>query len=113
MYARRNSGVARVGAISSCHMEDFSPVIEAVSAEPGSTEDEPEHWINVGFARNTMMSVFGKLIDLVRAGKIRRFFLVGGADIPVGMRQGGLRLPLFLSRMSLPTRRLKDSRPAS
>ena len=34
----------------------------------------------VGFARNTIMSVADKVIDAVKAGKIRHFFLVAGCD---------------------------------
>ena len=32
----------------------------------------------VGFARNAVMSVAGTVIDAVKAGKIRHFFLVAG-----------------------------------
>ncbi|MEA4880742.1 MAG: hydroxylamine reductase [Synergistaceae bacterium] len=60
--------------------KDFSPVIEAALEAPGFAEDAPPHFINVGFARNTVMSVAGKVIDLVKAGKIRHFFLIGGCD---------------------------------
>lgn len=59
---------------------DFGPVIEAALAEPGFTEDAPEKFITVGFARNTVMSVANKVVELVKAGKIRRFFLIGGCD---------------------------------
>ena len=72
--------VAWPGATHIDEKKDFTPVIEAALAAPGFTEDEPEHWINVGFARNTVMSVAGKVIDLVKAGKIRHFFLIGGCD---------------------------------
>ena len=34
----------------------------------------------VGFARETIMSVAGKVIDAVKAGQIRHFFLVAGCD---------------------------------
>ncbi|NLB82973.1 MAG: hydroxylamine reductase [Synergistaceae bacterium] len=60
--------------------KDFSPVIKAALEAPGFDEDAPPHFINVGFARNTVMSVAGKVIDLVKAGKIRHFFLIGGCD---------------------------------
>ncbi|MBP8912039.1 MAG: hydroxylamine reductase [Phycisphaerae bacterium] len=59
---------------------DFAPVIEAALAAPGFAADEPAKYITVGFGRNTVMSVAGKVIDLVKAGKIRHFFLVGGCD---------------------------------
>jgi hydroxylamine reductase len=59
---------------------DFTPVIEAALAAPGFTQDAPAKFITVGFARNTVMSVAGKVIDAVKAGKIRHFFLIGGCD---------------------------------
>lgn len=60
--------------------KDFSPVIEAALAQPGFTEDAPEKYITIGFARNTVLSVADKVIDLVKRGKIRHFFLIGGCD---------------------------------
>jgi hydroxylamine reductase len=60
--------------------KDFTPVIEAALAAPGFTEDAPEQTILVGFGRNTVMSVADKVVDAVKSGAIRHFFLVGGCD---------------------------------
>jgi hydroxylamine reductase len=64
------------------HIADgnFAPVIEKALALPGFTEEAPGKNVLVGFGRNTVMNVAGKVIDLVKAGKIRHFFLVGGCD---------------------------------
>ncbi|MCX5644273.1 MAG: hydroxylamine reductase [Phycisphaerae bacterium] len=59
---------------------DFTPVIEAALAAPGFAQDAPAQYITVGFGRNTVMSVAGKVIDLVKQGKIRHFYLIGGCD---------------------------------
>lgn len=59
---------------------DFIPVIEAAQALPGFTEDTPEKFITIGFGRDTVMSVADKVIDGVKAGAIRHFFLIGGCD---------------------------------
>ncbi|MBP7868588.1 MAG: hydroxylamine reductase [Firmicutes bacterium] len=59
---------------------DFSPAIDAALAEPGFSEDGPDHYITVGFGHNAVMSVAGQVIDAVKAGKIRHFFLIGGCD---------------------------------
>ncbi len=59
---------------------DFTPVIKAALAAPGFAADEPAEYITVGFGRNTVMSVAGKVIDLVKQGKIRHFYLIGGCD---------------------------------
>ncbi len=60
--------------------KDFSPVIEAALKAEGFAEDAPEHYITIGFARNAVLSVADKVIELVKSGKIRHFFLIGGCD---------------------------------
>ena len=59
---------------------DFSPAIDAALAEPGFSEDGPDHYITVGFGHNAAMRVAGQVINAVKAGKIRHFFLIGGCD---------------------------------
>ena len=49
-------------------------------AAPGFTEDAEEKTITIGFARNTVMSVADKVIEAVKAGQIKHFFLIGGCD---------------------------------
>jgi hydroxylamine reductase len=60
--------------------KDFSPVIEAALAAPGFAEDGEDKTITVGFGRNTVMSVAPQVIDAVKTGKIKHFFLIGGCD---------------------------------
>jgi hydroxylamine reductase len=61
--------------------KDFTPVIEAALAAPGFSADiEPAKFITVGFGRNAVMSVAGTVIDAVKSGAIKHFFLVGGCD---------------------------------
>ncbi|NMC32508.1 MAG: hydroxylamine reductase [Veillonellaceae bacterium] len=64
------------------HITDrnFKPVIDAALAAPGFPEDEPEKTILVGFGRNAVLGAAPKVIELVQAGKIRHFFLIGGCD---------------------------------
>jgi hydroxylamine reductase len=64
------------------HVEDrdFAPVIKAALEAPGFTEDAPEKRIMIGFARNSVLGAAGKVVELVKAGKIRHFFLIGGCD---------------------------------
>ena len=59
---------------------DFTPAIEAALKAPGFAEDAPAKYIMTGFGHNAVMSVAAKVIDAVKAGKIRRFFLIGGCD---------------------------------
>ncbi|MBU1069968.1 hydroxylamine reductase [Myxococcota bacterium] len=60
--------------------ENFGPVIEKALAMSGFAADEPVHEILVGFGHQAVMNVAGPVIEAVKAGKIRHFFLVGGCD---------------------------------
>jgi len=60
--------------------KNFAPVIEAAMAAAGFQADAEEKTIMIGFARNAVMSVADKVIEAVKAGKIRHFFLIGGCD---------------------------------
>ncbi|UQZ88968.1 hydroxylamine reductase [Deltaproteobacteria bacterium Smac51] len=60
--------------------KDFGPVIEKALAMPGFAADEDKGSVLAGFGRQAVLSVAGKVIELVKAGKIRRFMLVGGCD---------------------------------
>ncbi|MHC4231944.1 MAG: hydroxylamine reductase [Planctomycetota bacterium] len=60
--------------------KDFFPVIEAALAAPGFTEDAEEKTITIGFGHNAVMGVAGAVIDAVKAGQIKHFFLIGGCD---------------------------------
>jgi hydroxylamine reductase len=59
---------------------DFGPVIEKALSLPGYLEDVPGKKVFAGFARNTVLGVADKVIDAVKGGHIRHFFLVGGCD---------------------------------
>ncbi|PKM97027.1 MAG: hydroxylamine reductase [Elusimicrobia bacterium HGW-Elusimicrobia-3] len=59
---------------------DFGPAVEAALAAPGFAEDGDPRTILVGFGHNTVMGVAGTVIDAVKAGKLKHFFLIGGCD---------------------------------
>jgi hydroxylamine reductase len=60
--------------------KDFSPVINKALELPGFQEDLEGKSVLVGFGRNAVLSVAGRVIDSVKAGHIKRFILVGGCD---------------------------------
>jgi hydroxylamine reductase len=59
---------------------DFAPVIEAALAAEGFPEDGPDETILVGFGHEAVMGVAGKVIEAVKSGAVRHFFLIGGCD---------------------------------
>jgi hydroxylamine reductase len=72
-------GVAHIEADASGH-KDFGAVIAAARAASGFETDAPLETITVGFARHAVLGVAGAVIDAVKSGRIRHFFLVGGCD---------------------------------
>lgn len=60
--------------------EDFSAVIEAALKEKGFEEDAQKKEILIGFGRDTVLSLANVIIDAVKKGSIKHFFLVGGCD---------------------------------
>lgn len=60
--------------------KDFSEVIAKAQEMPGFTDDADKGSVLVGFGHDAVMGVADKVIDAVKSGAIRHFFLVGGCD---------------------------------
>lgn len=66
--------------------KDFTPVIEKALALGGYTKDQHMPGINggiqvtTGFSHGTVLSVADQVIEAVKNGDIKHFFLVGGCD---------------------------------
>jgi hydroxylamine reductase len=59
---------------------DFAPVIEKALELSGFQADKEGKYVTVGFGRNAVLSVAGKVVEAVKNGHIKRFLLVGGCD---------------------------------
>ncbi|MFJ9453750.1 hydroxylamine reductase [Kitasatospora sp. NPDC101447] len=84
-YRRRIFTAGPVGWPGVRHLtgRDFTPVVQAAKALPGFPESPAEErFITVGFGRDAVLSVADQVVDAVRRGAIRHFFLVGGCDGP-------------------------------
>jgi hydroxylamine reductase len=64
------------------HIPDlnFQPVIDRALELPGFEEDHVTQEVTVGFARNAVLGVADKVIEAVKSGDIKHFFLVAGCD---------------------------------
>jgi hydroxylamine reductase len=64
------------------HIEgkDFSLVIDKALELPGFQEDMEGKYVTVGYGRNAVLNIAGKVVDAVKNGHIKRFLLVGGCD---------------------------------
>ena len=65
-----------------CHVtrKDFSPVIAKALALPGFTIEEPAKYITVGMGHGAILQVADKVVDAVKSGAIKHFFVIGGCD---------------------------------
>jgi len=59
---------------------DYTAVIQRALVMSGFAADVPGKAVTVGFMRNAVLDNAATIVDLVKAGKIRHFFLVGGCD---------------------------------
>lgn len=59
--------------------KDFSPAIKKAQ-ELGGLEEKPGKTLTIGFAHDTLLSVADKVVDAVKSGAIKRFFVMAGCD---------------------------------
>jgi hydroxylamine reductase len=74
------SGLVAWPGVQHIQNGNFKPLIDAALAAPGFAADAPEQSILVGFGHNAILGVADKVIGAVKAGQVRRFFLIGGCD---------------------------------
>jgi len=74
------AGVVGWPGVTHLRDRDFAPVIEAALKADGFEEDGPAKTITVGFGHKAVLGVAGKVVELVKQGKIKHFFLIGGCD---------------------------------
>ncbi len=74
------SGLVAWPGVTHIANRDFKAVIDAALASPGFDEDGADTCITVGFAHNAVLGVADKIVEAVKAGQIKHFFLIGGCD---------------------------------
>ncbi len=82
-YADRtySYGVAGVEGVKKIENDDFGPVIEkALSLEDANISSDKT--LTTGFHHETVLSIAPQIIDAVKAGKIKKFFVIAGCDAP-------------------------------
>jgi len=81
-YSERLWTLGPVGWPGIKHLDghDYAPIVEQALALPGFETDGDDKTILTGFGREAVLSVADKVIDAVKAGAIKHFFLVGGCD---------------------------------
>jgi len=74
------SGLVAWPGVRHVTRDDFSPVIKAALAQPGFVTEGVEHYITVGFGRNTLLSKVDEITELIQSQRLRHIFLIGGCD---------------------------------
>ncbi len=74
------TGIVGFSGVAHVPNDDFSAVIAKAKALPGYAATEDKGSVLTGFARNAVLGVADKVIEAVKSGAIRHFFLVGGCD---------------------------------
>ena len=74
------SGLVAWPGVTHISERDFSPVIEAAQKADGFQVAGQGRTITVGFGHAAVMGVADKVVEAVKNGDIRHFFLVGGCD---------------------------------
>ncbi len=72
-------GVKHIKADANGH-KDFSAMIEHAIKLGGWTDEVSDDPLMTGFGHNAVLGVADKVVDAVKAGKIKHIFLVGGCD---------------------------------
>lgn len=61
--------------------DDFTPIIEKALSLP-EADMQSDKTVTTGFHHETVLGIAPEIIDAVKAGKIKRFFVIAGCDAP-------------------------------
>ncbi len=72
-------GIAGVSGVKHIKNRDFSEVIDKALSQLALAEN-PQGTFSTGFHYTAVLALADKIIEAVKAGRIRRFFFIGGCD---------------------------------
>lgn len=73
-------GLVRWPGVKHIEKRDFAPVIEAAQKAEGFVNDGEDKTIMTGFGHNAVLNVADKVVEAVKSGAVKHFFLIGGCD---------------------------------
>ncbi|MGN5651561.1 hydroxylamine reductase [Bacillus sp. Brlt_9] len=73
--------IAGLEGVQKIENDDFTPLIEKAVELPEVHMDSDEQLVT-GFHHNTVLSLAPEIIEAVKEGKIKRFFVIAGCDAP-------------------------------
>jgi len=76
------TSIARLPGVKHIEGYDYSEVIAKAKSLPKLPEQPGKYKLTIGYSTTVVKSLAGKIKELVEAGKIKHFFVVGGCDTP-------------------------------
>jgi len=76
------TGPVKLTGVKHIDEYNFTPIIEKAKSLAELEEKPGDVVLTTGFSKSVILSLAGKIKELVETGKIRHFFLVGGCDSP-------------------------------
>lgn len=76
------TSIARLPGVKHIEGYDYSEVIAKAKSLPKLPEQRGKYTLTTGYSTSVVKSLSGKIKELVEAGKIKHFFVVGGCDTP-------------------------------
>ena len=77
------TGPAKLPNVKHIDGYDFTEVIEKAKTLPELENKPGDTVLTTGYSKSVILSLSGKIKELVESGKIRHFFVVGGCDAPM------------------------------
>lgn len=77
-----SAGPVHIPGVKHISGYDFSQVIEKARSLPELQDEPGEYELTTGFSLSALVAHADKIKQLVQEGNIKRFFLVGGCDVP-------------------------------
>lgn len=74
-------GTAGLEGVQKIENDDFTPIINKALSLP-KANIQSDKTVTTGFHHNTVLDIAPEIIDAIKAGKIKRFFLIAGCDAP-------------------------------
>ena len=76
------TSIARLPGVKHIEGYDYTEVIAKAKSLPKLPEQRGKYTLTTGYSTSVVKSLSGKIKELVEAGKIKHFFVVGGCDTP-------------------------------
>ncbi|MBZ4661060.1 MAG: hydroxylamine reductase, partial [Thermotoga sp.] len=76
------TSIARLPGVKHIDGYDYTEVIEKAKSLPDLEEKPGSYKLRTGFSTSVVVSLADKIKELVEAGKIKHFLVVGGCDVP-------------------------------